>query len=244
MWPNPDRRRFLATAAVLVAGGTRLPAQGPTEREIPPLNLPEDRPGIWTMHFRYKEPRIIPVRAPDGTIQEVWYMWFQVYNKSGEPQTIFPEFELVTRNPNVNLLDEPRPYAVDAVRRIENPQGETNTPEPLRIHTTIDIAKRPIPPTKVDSVPRTVTGVAVWADMGTKAPKANQFSIYITGLSDGLIREKDKLPTGESLIKRKTLQLDFLRPTDENRAGITDIRLDPGVVTPEKWIYRPTSRIK
>lgn len=237
-----DRRRFLAAGALLTLGGPSLFAQGATERDLPPVNLPEDRPGIWTLNFRYKEPRIITVTAPDGKPQEVWYMWFQVYNKTGEPQTFLPEFELVARNPDVNLLDEPRPYAVDAVRRIENPRGEAATPEPLRVHTTISIAKRPIPPTKPDAVPRTVTGAAIWADMAKNAPKANKFSIYISGLSDGLAT--GTLPNGETLIKRKTLQLDFLRPTDESRASITDIRLDPGVVTPEKWIYRPSSRLK
>jgi len=243
MWPSRfDRRRFLAASAFLALGGRTLYAQGPTERDIPPVNLPEDRPGIWTLHFRYKVPRIITVRGPNGQPQEIWYMWFQVYNRTGDPQTFLPEFELVAHNPDVNLLDEPRPYAVDAVRKIENPNREDKRLPQLWVHTTIDIAKRPIEPTKEDSFPNTVTGAAIWTDMAKQAPKTNKFSIFISGLSDGLTQ--GKLPSGETLIKRKTLQLDFLRPTDESRAAITDIRLDPGVATPENWIYRPSSRLK
>lgn len=237
-----NRRHFIAAGALSCWLGRSLWGQGGTEREVAPVHLPEDRPGIWTLHFRYKEPRIITVIAPNGQPQEIWYLWFQVYNKSGEPQTFLPEFELVARNPDVNLLDEPRPYAVEAVRRVENPLGEANTPEPLRIHTTISIAKRPIPPTKPDSVPRTVTGAAIWADMAKKAPKVNKFSIFVSGLSDGLTT--GTLPNGETLIKRKTLQLDFLRPTDENRPVINDIRLDPGSFAPETWLYRPSSRLQ
>lgn len=238
MWTHLQRRRFLAAAMLLAVVGGNLLA---SEREVADIALPDDRPGNWTLHFRYKEPRIITVNVPGKGPQQMWYMWFQVYNTSGEPQNFVPEFELVTRNPNTTHLDEPQPSALEAIQKIENPLGEENTPDPLKIRSTVSIAKKPIPPTKKDSVPRTVTGVAIWANMGDKAPKANKFSVFVTGLSDGLATET--LPDGQKIIKRKTLQLDFLRPTDDNRTAITDIRLDPNVSMPEKWIYRAASTI-
>jgi hypothetical protein len=78
--------------------------------------------------------------------------------------------------------------------------------------------------------------------MAEKAPKTNKFSVYIVGLSNGLAIEERQ--TGEKLIKRKTLQINFVRPTDDNRPQITDIRPDSSVGPPEQWIYRTTSVAK
>src|SRR5262249_43606896 len=67
-----------------------------------PLVLPLDKPEVWTLHFRYKPPRIEPLEYLDKTgnrvKKPVWYLWYQVYNMSGEPQTFLPEFELVTKD--------------------------------------------------------------------------------------------------------------------------------------------------
>ena len=51
--------------------------------------------------------------------QVAWYLWYQVYNRSGEPVYCTPEFELVTRNPPGSYLDEPQPYIFDQIRRFE-----------------------------------------------------------------------------------------------------------------------------
>jgi hypothetical protein len=89
---------------------------------------------------------------------------------------------------------------------------------------------------------RKVTGVAVWTDLNEKAPKTNKFSIYITGLSNGLAVEETL--TKDQLIKRKTLQINFLRPTDDNKPQHGDIIPDDLNVPAEKWIYRTVSTLK
>ena len=99
-----------------------------------------------------------------------------------------------------------------------------------------------MPPSKPDAVPRMVSGLAVWTDMADVAPKTNKFSVYVSGLSNGLAKEE--LKTGETLIKRKTLQINFVRPTDDNRPVITDIRPDNANGPAEEWIYRTTSVAK
>jgi hypothetical protein len=237
-----NRRSFLGAVALTAAGAPIALAQGRAERKVDPLQLPLDKPEVWTLHLRYKAPRIEPLDGLDSTgkpvKKTVWYMWYQVYNLSGEPQTFMPEFELVTKDLNTTHLDEPQPYMVEQLNKLENP---TNEPS-LRLQSTIAISKRPVPPTLPDAIPRMVTGVAIWTDMAEKAPKTNKFSVYITGLSNGLAVEET--PTGENLIKRKTLQINFLRPTDDNKPQATDIVPDDQNGPAERWIYRTVSTIK
>jgi hypothetical protein len=241
-----DRRAFLGAAVVSAVGGPTVLAQPNVgEKKIDPLDLPLDKPGVWTLHFRYKPPRIVTLDGfgKDGKPEKkvVWYMWYQVYNlapegHTPEPVTFLPEFELVTKDLNTTHLDEPQPHIVDQLRKIEDPTGVLN------LQTSISISKRPIPPSKPDAIPRMVTGVAIWTDMADKAPKTNKFSVYIAGLSNGLAAEE--LRTGERLIKRKTLQINFIRPTDDNKPQVTDIRPDDASGPAEQWIYRTTSVAK
>jgi hypothetical protein len=243
-----DRRAFLGAVAVTALGGPAAVAQPNVgEKRIEPLDLPLDKPGVWTLHFRYKPPRIVTLdgidKAGKPEKKVVWYMWYQVYNlpkddREPEPVTFLPEFELVTKDLFTNHLDEPQPHILDQLNKLENPQGLAT----LKVLSTIEISKRPIPPSKPDAIPRVVTGVAVWTDMAEKAPKTNKFSVYVTGLSNGLATEE--LRTGEKLIKRKTLQINFVRPTDDNRPLATDIRPDDALGPAEAWIYRTTSVAK
>lgn len=243
-----DRRAFLGAVALTVATGPRLTfAQGTTEKKVDPLALPLDKPDTWTLHFRYKPPRIITVEALDKdgkrAKKTVWYMWYQVYNMSGEPQTCLPEFELVTKDLNTVHLDEPQPFIFEQVKKFEDTTIGKDFPNGIQdLKTTIEISKRPIPPSKPDAIPRVISGLAVWTDMAEKAPKTNKFSVYITGLSNGLAVEET--PTGEKLIKRKTLQINFLRPTDDNRPQAGDIVPDDVNGPAEKWIYRTVSSVK
>lgn len=242
-----DRRAFLGAVAATAFGGPTalLAQQNVGERKIDPIDLPLDKPGVWTLHFRYKPPRIEELDGfgKDGKPEKkiVWYMWYQVYNlppegRTPEPVTFLPEFELVTKDLNTTHLDEPQPHIVEQLRKIEDSQGVLN------LQTTISISKRPIPPSKPDAIPRLVSGLAIWTDMAEKAPKTNKFSVYITGLSNGLATEE--LRTGEKIIKRKTLQINFIRPTDDNRPKSTDIRPDDANGPAEQWIYRTTSVAK
>jgi hypothetical protein len=262
-----DRRAFLSVAAasaigVGIGGSSAVLAQpNVREKKIEPQTLDLDQPGIWTLHFRYKPPRIVTLNgfSKDGkpAKQVVWYMWYQVYNlppenepakpgeekrddkkQAGQPVTFLPEFELVTKDLLTSHLDEPQPFILSQLEKIENPQNHPN----LRLLSTIEISKRPIPVTSPDSIPRVVTGVAVWTDMSDKAPKTNKFSVYVVGLSNGQATEQ--LRTGEKLIKRKTLQINFIRPTDDNNPQITDIRPDDTNAPAEQWIYRTSSVVK
>jgi hypothetical protein len=236
------RRGFLAAGALLLTWPTFAPAQETPFRTVDPLDLSLDRAGVFTLHFAYVPPRIatVEVREREGgplVKKVVWYMPYYVYNKTGKPRTIVPEFELVTKDPNgvlANFLDEPQPAVLDALRKIEDPTGE------LKLQSSIGISKTPIPETNADSVPRAVYGVAVWLDVPDKAPDVNNFSVYVSGLSDGLsAKETDD---GKVIVSKKTLQLDFRRPTDAFKNKADDIKVnDNNGLGSERWQYREST---
>ncbi|MDY3563531.1 hypothetical protein R5W23_005143, partial [Gemmata sp. JC673] len=248
-----DRRGFLGTVAASVLTGPFALAQtNLSEKKVVPLDLPLDNADVWTLHFRYKPLRIVQVNGFDKNgrraKQTVWYMWYQVYNlpregRPGEPVTFLPQFELVTKDLNTTHLDEPQPYIFEQIRKIEDTNVSPEKPEgELKFKNSITISKRPIPVSKPDATPRVVSGLAIWTDMAEVAPKTNKFSVYIAGLSNGLAKEE--LRTGELLIKRKTLQINFVRPTDDNNPLITDIRPDDANGPAEQWVYRTSSVTK
>src|SRR5439155_19962234 len=162
-----DRRGFLGAVLVTAAGGPTAPARQPArpnERLVEPVSLPLDKANVWTLYFRYKAPRIVPVDALDRnnkpTKKHCWYMWFQVYHRYDDPVVCLPEFELVPKDLKVPpLLDEPEPHVLDQLRKLEDTQNVQN------IQSTISISKRPIPPSKPDAFPRYTSGIATWLDM-------------------------------------------------------------------------------
>jgi hypothetical protein len=248
---------ILGTGLIVAAAAFPARAQDdgrqPGERKVEPAKLALDREDVWTLNFRYKPPRIMTVDGFDAkgnpTKQIVWYMWFQVYNRSGEPVTFIPEFELVTTDLNSSHLDEPQPYIFEQIKKFEDrtiskekPNGELN------LLTTIDISRKPIQASKPDAFPRLVSGIAIWTDMAEKAPKTNKFSVYVTGLSNGVATEQSKpLPPNNevlTLVKKKTLRINFIRPTDDARQQIVDIQPDEDAGAAETWIYRTSTTLK
>src|SRR5438552_9700232 len=157
---TPNRRIFLTslTIAPFLAAGAAALAQDdigrqPGERKVEPAKLPLDRPDVWTLNFRYKPPRILTVDGFDDkgnpAKQVVWYMWYQVYNRSGEPVTFIPEFELVTKDLNTSHLDEPQPYIFEQIKKFEDGTISKEKPDgELKLKTTIEISRKPIPASK------------------------------------------------------------------------------------------------
>jgi hypothetical protein len=259
--PMPAVRTILGAilATGLTAGIGLFPAAAqddfrqPGERKVEPAKLPLDRDDVWTLNFRYEPPRIMTVDGFDAkgnpAKQIVWYMWFQVYNRSGEPVTFIPEFELVTTDLNTTHLDEPQPYIFEQVKKFEDRTITKENPNGvLNLKTTIDISKKPIDASKPDAFPRLVSGLALWTDMAQRAPKTNKFSVYITGLSNGVATEQTKpIPPNDqvlTLVKKKTLRINFIRPTDDSRQQIIDIQPDEAAGPAETWIYRTSTTLK
>jgi hypothetical protein len=229
MWRNLTGGLVLALLTAAPAA-----AQNPADpfRKVDPITLPLDKGQVWTLHFAYLPVRITEVTTADGKTHRAWYMVYRVWNTHDTPVQFVPEFELVTKDGELRtFLDEPQPLALEQIRRREDPTGE------LKLKSSIGIMKEKIPVTKVDSIPRAVYGVAIWMDAPDKAASTNNFSVYVGGLSNGVaVSEKDG---GPETITRKTLQIDFVRPTNAVNPRLNDVRVNENAgLGAEKWIYR------
>lgn len=213
---------------VLLVAAPAVPAQtplAPNERAAPRRINPQDKEDIWVLGFKYKPPRITAVDIPGRGKTTVWYMWYQVYNETGAPRFFYPTFDLVTLDRNTVHNDEVLPSVQAAIAKQEDPTGY------LKIHNSVSISEKPIPPTKPDALPVLVSGLAIWPDVATRAGDTTRFSIFVGGLSNGWAVD------GAGTIRRKTLQLNFRRFTDAAHQDSQDIRFVP----PEEWLYRSTS---
>jgi hypothetical protein len=244
------RRRNIFRGSVAAIGLWLTPSASFAEehtgqhKSVEPVTLPLDglnKQGVYTLNFAYTPVRIITVDTPDRGKRTVWYMVYQVWNRTDTPRPFTPEFLLVTKDGSdipAKYLDDPtEPLITKKIREIEDPTGALN------IQTSNSISKERIPVTKPDSIPRAVHGVAIWPDVAEKSARTNRFSVYVTGLSNGISRADTD--DGGSIISRKTLQIDFVRPTDHTRHEHDDIvPNDNNGLGAEKWIYREVGKRK
>jgi len=75
------------------------------ERAIDRKEAPEDVPPIWTLDFRFKDPRVVTVNVPGRGLRHVWYLWYQVSNDTGEPRLFVPEFVWVCHDTMTSHMD-------------------------------------------------------------------------------------------------------------------------------------------
>lgn len=202
-----------------------------------------DKDTVWTLDFRFKEPRIVKAYVPGRGTRLCWYLWYQVVNRTAEPHTLIPSFEIVTLDFPGAFSDEPLFTVQQAIQQIEDPTGYQN------IQNSWSISAKPIPPTKAeDTYPRATTGVAIW-DASSGDPKnddptfkqlseTTRFSIFVSGLSNGWVLV-DPDPVGADtrpIVRRKTLQLNFRRTGGRFAAHAREFSFE----APAEWIYRST----
>ncbi len=216
------------------------------EREVKSEASALDDPklDVWALDFRFKDPRLIKVNIPGRGTRICWYLWYQVINRTKEPRTFIPEFELVTHDTPGVYRDEVLPAVQEAIKKLEDPTGYQD------IKNSVTIAANPIPVSRPagEAFPRAVTGVAIWdgtpADPkerdGTKNDLADstRFSIFVSGLSNGWVLV-DPIVAGVGkqeppVVRRKTLQLNFKRLGDRYTLDSRQINF----VAPPEWIYR------
>ncbi len=229
---------MLALALIPVDGQQSL-----NEREIKaPVSTKaddKDESAIWSFDFRFKDPRLIKVHVPGRGTRIYWYLWYQVINRTGKPERLVPEFDLVTLDYPAVYQDDISPTVEDAIRRVEDPTGYQD------IKGAVSISTEFIPVSKPEAFPRAVTGVAFWdgtpADPAKHDPKvkdlsdSTRFSIFVRGLSNGFVIVDPIVPGDPPIIRSKTLQLNFRRVGDRNNLDARDITFVP----PAEWIYRP-----
>jgi hypothetical protein len=222
----------LALLVLTAAGLATAWAGNPNERDVKPqqnvldkedLNTVDSK--IWALDFRFKDPRLISVDVPGRGRKVCWYLWYQVINKSKEPHSFIPDFELVTLDKNTIHRDQILPKVQEAVRQLEDPTDF------LKIKNSVTIAAEPIPPSKPEATPRTVTGVALWDDVD---PDTTRFSIFVSGLSNGWSVTDPIPPDTNPVVRRKTLQLNFKRLGDRYYQDSREIQF----IEPAQWVYR------
>lgn len=232
-WVGCSARMILWMTMIFGLGGLAF-AVDPNDRVIKPqinvqdsddITSPDSK--VWVLDFVVsKDPRLIKVDVPGRGQRVCWYLWYQVINRTKEPRTFFPDFELVARkSPGKSTVhhDEILPKVQEAIRQLEDPSNS------LKVKNSVTIAAMPIPPSKPNAL-RPVTGVAIWDDVD---PEANNFQIFVAGLSNGWKATDPIPPSTKPVIRRKTLELDFRRVGDPYLQRSGDIHF-----VKNEWIYR------
>src|SRR5262245_27598618 len=111
----------LAMCTALV--GVHSQELGPNEREVVTPAPKAGTSDLYTLDFKFKDPRIIKVHIPGRGTRICWYLWYQVINRTGKPVTFRPVFELVTHDYPGVFIDENLPTAETAVRKLEDPDN-------------------------------------------------------------------------------------------------------------------------
>src|SRR5438552_15652053 len=111
------RMRGVFLGALLLCGVCLAPAFCQftfNEREVKSGVSALDKADVWALDFRFKDPRLIKVNSPGQGTRIYWYLWYQVINRTGEPRTFAPTFELVTLDYPGVYRDDIRLAVVDA----------------------------------------------------------------------------------------------------------------------------------
>lgn len=219
-------------------GGPFIP-KGPNDRVVAPSPSPQDPspklngigegvdppgiPPVWVLHFKFKDPRVVKVKIPGKGERLCWYLWYQIYNFTGEPRQLIPSFEIKADSSDTVHADQILPAVEAAVGRVEDPAGT----DAIKNSVTISQDLLPVSTTKLG---RPVTGVALWDDI---EPEAQRYTLFVTGLSNGwsIATGNNPGPNGEpeTIVRRKTLQVEFRRVGNSDRIEM--------VGTP-RWVYR------
>jgi hypothetical protein len=200
----------------------------PVRRDRPTYNyqmvntalLPRDRQDIWVLDFAFKPLRIRTVELPGKGRRPVHYLYYKIVNRTGKPRMFVPQFIMVNEE-GKKFEDQVVPEVIPLVRTREDAT--------IPVLGAINIMGL-VPPSTKEGVDDAVYGVAVWDNWD---PKADRYSIYVRGLSDGY-KETANPNGGPPTVKYKTLKIDFIRRGDERNISEKEIELgDP----PYEWVY-------
>jgi hypothetical protein len=222
---------------------------------------------VWSLQFKFKPMRMIRVDLPQSSgMMQRKLIWYLVYSVTNTGKTLAPvrdlpvpeNDELTTKHEvyQVHEVDKPVrfvpefllegrdslkdnkgfvkvypdriiPLAVGPIQMREDPNR--------RLYTSVEICRQ-------IAVGQTLWGVATWEDID---PRVDRFSVYVFGLTNayrwidapGEYKAGDPPGKGRSLL-RKTLKLNFWRPSDEHFEHEEEIRYGiPGGVD-YQWVFR------
>jgi hypothetical protein len=185
--------------------------------------IPSPYPVTWELKLEHSAPKRIVVDIPGGAPQAFWYMTYKVTNDTDQPRSFLPVFELLMEDGSLHRSDRNLPYKVftEIKAREKNRFLEHFTQIGGEVRIGEDEAR---------------DGVAIWKE---PAAEMGSFSIFLTGLSGEIARLKDaegkelKNADGQSIILRKTLQMNYFVRGDEVYPGQDEVN-----TRPEAWVMR------
>ena len=81
---------------------------------------PADRQGLWVLDFSFKPIRLRTVEIPGKGRRVIYYMYYKIVNRTGEPRLFVPQLSIVT-NTGKRYDDVPLPQAVKLIQAREDP---------------------------------------------------------------------------------------------------------------------------
>jgi len=198
---------------------------------------------IWALELNYKPLRMISVDLPDaktGKSSErlIWYLAYRVVNRvipglppqKWEPRSeplFVPQFTLVTQDegPQKSYFDRVMPVAHAAILKRERHAYKNAVEIVGSVPSVTPLEAKP-------GTEKSLDGVAMWRGVD---PTTDRFKIFITGLSNGYRKEVGQ--DGNPVTLRKTLVLDFWRPSDAFDQNEREVRPNPKNEQPQ-WIYK------
>ncbi len=182
--------------------------------------LPRDREGIWVLDFQFKPLRMITVDVPGKGRRRLHYLYYRVVNRTAKARMFVPQFVMVNEA-GKRFEDQVVPESIPLIQARED--------QTIPVLGAVNVMGILPPSTKAD-VDDAVFGVAVWDSWDARA---DRFSIYVRGLSDGY-KETPSPSGGKPIVKYKSLRIDFVRRGDERNLNENEIELaDP----PYEWVY-------
>lgn len=178
--------------------------------------------GVWVLDFAFKSLRLQTIEVPSKGRRPVIYLYYQVVNRTGKPRLFLPQFTIVVPETGKRYEDNVISSAVPVIQARED--------QSTKLLGAVDIAGMIPVSDKQGGIDDAVFAVAMWDVFD---PKADQFSIYVRGLSNYSF-EVPGPEEGKTTIKHKTLRIDFRRRGDEKNLNEREFELmDP----PYEWIY-------
>jgi hypothetical protein len=141
----------------------------------------QDKAGVWTLDVKFENPKTKKVPIPGRGERTVWYLEYEVTNKTKEPRSFHPIFHLVSDKGNKQVPDEILPTVQDKIGG--------------GLKNSISVSTKAIPPGGK------IQAVAIWDGID---PTATHFTVYLRGLSNGTVIH-------EKTIRYKTLHMKFQR---------------------------------
>ncbi len=190
--------RYLAVVLLLVGLGLSIvwnPGQVAQAYPEPEIVSPS-----WSLDITIQKPDAISIEDVDGTVRWFWYMPYKVVNNTNEDLLFIPEITIANDlGQIINAGQDVPPTVFPAIKdRLGNPLLLSPVEVVGKLLQGEDFARE---------------GVAIWP---APAGDVDAFSVFIAGLN-GETQNATNPVTGESVLVRRTLMLEYITPGNFDR---------------------------